>query len=64
MVTPLSLLNFTCCRLCSRAQWTREDPCLPDDSLLSMGKHVGALSYKIWKNMQAHVKYSESSTPY
>lgn len=40
-----------------KAQWTREDPRLCDDSLLDMGKHVGALSFNIWKSMQAHVKY-------
>ncbi|XP_075965174.1 tripartite motif containing 35-28 [Anarhichas minor] len=40
------------------AKWTRGDPYLPEDSLLNMGKHVGALSFKIWKNMQAHVKYN------
>ncbi|XP_076008860.1 tripartite motif containing 35-28 [Genypterus blacodes] len=40
-----------------RAQWTNEDPALPDDSLLSMGKHVGSLSFNIWKKLQAHVKY-------
>lgn len=52
------LVNFTYCCLCSRAQWTREDPCLTDESLLNMGKHVGALSFNVWKNMQAHVKYT------
>ncbi|XP_070823542.1 tripartite motif containing 35-28 [Chaetodon trifascialis] len=41
-----------------QAQWTREDPRLSDDSLLNMGDHVGALSFKIWKSMQAHVKYN------
>ncbi|XP_073342119.1 tripartite motif containing 35-28 [Pagrus major] len=50
------LKNFQ--NLKRKAQWTREDPRLSDDSLLNMGKHVGALSYKIWKNMQAHVKYN------
>ncbi|XP_036931285.1 tripartite motif containing 35-28 [Acanthopagrus latus] len=50
------LKNFQ--NLKRKAQWTRDDPCLPNDSLLSMGKHVGALSYKIWRNMQAHVKYN------
>ncbi|XP_074538926.1 tripartite motif containing 35-28 [Halichoeres trimaculatus] len=38
-----------------KAQWTGEDPCLRGESLLNMGKHVGALSFKIWKSMQAHV---------
>lgn len=55
----MSLANFAYCRVCFRAQWTREDPRLFDDSLLNMGKHVGALSFNIWKNMQAHVKHSE-----
>ncbi|XP_040900171.1 tripartite motif containing 35-28 [Toxotes jaculatrix] len=40
-----------------KAQWPHEDPCFSDGCLLNMGKHVGALSFKIWKNMQAHVKY-------
>lgn len=44
---------------CFRAQWTGEDPCLRGDSFLNMGKHVGALSFKIWKSMQTHVKYSK-----
>ncbi|XP_054477889.1 tripartite motif containing 35-28 [Anoplopoma fimbria] len=53
----LSLLrNFQ--RLKREAQWTREEPQLPEDSLLNMGKHVGALSFKIWKSMQVHVKYN------
>ena len=55
----MSLVNFTYYCICSRTQWTHEDPCLPDDSLLNMGKHVGALSFNIWKNMQAHVEYCE-----
>lgn len=41
-----------------KAQWTREGPRLTDESLLNMSKHVGGLSYNIWKNMQAHVKYN------
>nr|XP_046256898.1 tripartite motif containing 35-28 [Scatophagus argus] len=41
-----------------KTQWSREEPRLSDDSLLDMGKHVGSLSFKIWKNMQAHVKYN------
>ncbi|KAA8591704.1 hypothetical protein FQN60_017078 [Etheostoma spectabile] len=49
------LRNFQ--KLKREAQWTREEPRLPNDSLLNMGKHVGALSFKIWKNMQAHIKY-------
>ncbi|XP_028984337.1 nuclear factor 7, brain-like [Betta splendens] len=40
-----------------KAEWTTEDPCLSNDSLLDMGKHVGSLGFKIWKNMQTHVKY-------
>ncbi|GAA6229638.1 zinc-binding protein A33-like [Lates japonicus] len=49
------LRNFQ--NLKRKAQWPQGDPGLPDDSLLNMGKHVGALSYNIWKSMQAHVKY-------
>ncbi|KAF7659235.1 hypothetical protein LDENG_00000760 [Lucifuga dentata] len=41
-----------------RAQWIHEDPRLPDDSLLNMGKHVGSLRFNIWKNLQAHVNYN------
>lgn len=43
----------------SRAQWTREDRGHSEDSLLNVGKHVGALRFKIWKSLQAHVKYCE-----
>lgn len=50
------LRNFQ--KIKREAQWTREEPCIPHDSLLNMGKHVGSLSFNIWKNMQAHVKYS------
>ncbi|XP_071326921.1 tripartite motif containing 35-28 [Trachinotus anak] len=49
------LKNFQ--NLKRKAQWKHDDPCLSNDSLLDMGKHVGALSFKIWKNMQDHVKY-------
>ncbi|XP_068179814.1 tripartite motif containing 35-28 [Antennarius striatus] len=49
------LRNFQ--HLKRKAQWTDEEPCLSDDSLLDMGKHVGALSFQIWKNMQSHVEY-------
>ncbi|KAM8871303.1 tripartite motif containing 35-28 [Spinachia spinachia] len=48
------LQNFQ--KLKRETEWTREEPRLPDHSLLNMGKHVGALSFKIWKNMQDHVK--------
>ncbi|XP_042346388.1 tripartite motif containing 35-28 [Plectropomus leopardus] len=50
------LRNFQ--KLKREAQWTREEPCLHNNSLLNMGKHVGALSFNIWKNMQAQVKYN------
>lgn len=50
------LQNFQ--KLKREAQWTQDDPCLPNDSLLNMGKHVGSLSFNIWKNMQAHVRYN------
>ncbi|CAK6977101.1 tripartite motif containing 35-28 [Scomber scombrus] len=40
-----------------KAQWTRDDPRIPHDSLLDMGKHVGALSYNVWRNLQNHVKH-------
>ncbi|XP_039972666.1 tripartite motif containing 35-28 [Xiphias gladius] len=49
------LRNFQ--NLKRKTQWTHEDPCLPDDSLLNMGKHIGSLSFNIWKKMQAQVKY-------
>ncbi|XP_026173658.1 tripartite motif containing 35-28 [Mastacembelus armatus] len=49
------LRNFQ--NLKRNAQWTNEDPRLPEDSLLNMGKHVGSLSFNIWKNLQSHVKY-------
>lgn len=49
------LRNFQ--NLKRKAQWTREDPRFSDDALLNMGKHVGGLSFNIWKKMQAHVKY-------
>ncbi|XP_029306508.1 LOW QUALITY PROTEIN: tripartite motif containing 35-28 [Cottoperca gobio] len=49
------LRNFQ--KLKRNTQWTRQEPCFLDDSLLNMGNHVGALSFNIWKNMQAHVKY-------
>lgn len=47
------LKNFK--ELKTRAQWPQEDPRYPAKSLLNMGKHVGSLSFNIWKNMQAHV---------
>ncbi|XP_029359899.1 tripartite motif containing 35-28 [Echeneis naucrates] len=40
-----------------KAQWTQVNRCFPDDCLLDMGQHVGSLSFKIWKNMQAQVRY-------
>ncbi|XP_028984338.1 zinc-binding protein A33-like [Betta splendens] len=40
-----------------KAWWKTKEPCLSNDSLLDMGKHVGSLGFKIWKNMQTHVKY-------
>lgn len=55
----MSHINVTFCHLCSRTQWTHDEPCLPDDGLLDMGMHVGALGFKIWKNLQSHVKYCE-----
>ncbi|XP_034029892.1 tripartite motif containing 35-28 [Thalassophryne amazonica] len=50
------LRTFQCLK--RTAHWTHEDPCLPEGSLLNMGRHVGALSFKIWKNMQAHIQYN------
>ncbi|XP_041843036.1 tripartite motif containing 35-28 [Melanotaenia boesemani] len=41
----------------TKAQWTQSDPGLSFGSLLNMGHHVGSLSFKVWKDMQAHVKY-------
>ncbi|KAG7216925.1 hypothetical protein INR49_001579, partial [Caranx melampygus] len=49
------LKNFQ--NLKRKTQWTHEEPCLPNDSLLDLGKHVGALGFKIWKSLQSHVKY-------
>ncbi|XP_061573174.1 tripartite motif containing 35-28 [Cololabis saira] len=40
-----------------KAHWTESDPNFHYDSLLQMGKHVGGLSFNIWKKMKAHVKY-------
>uniref|UniRef100_A0A3Q3X4T0 Uncharacterized protein n=1 Tax=Mola mola TaxID=94237 RepID=A0A3Q3X4T0_MOLML len=40
------------------AQWPHDDPQLSDDPLLNMGKHIGALSFKIWKSIQDHVQYN------
>lgn len=50
------LQNFQ--ELKRKAQWTREDRCHPEDSLLNVGKHVGALSFKIWKSLQGYVRYN------
>lgn len=50
------LQNFQ--KLKRKAQWTREECSLPNDSLLDMGKHVGGLSFKIWKSMQPHIKFN------
>ncbi|XP_071382205.1 zinc-binding protein A33-like [Centroberyx affinis] len=41
-----------------KAHWPHDDPELPYNCLLNMGKHVGSLSFNIWKNMQAHIKYN------
>ncbi|KAM4580776.1 tripartite motif containing 35-28 [Odontesthes bonariensis] len=50
------LRNFQ--KLKRRAQWTNEEPCLPYcEPLLVMSRHVGGLSFNIWKNMQAVVNY-------
>lgn len=59
LVSAVVCLLLTSHGVVSRAEWTREEPRLPDHSLLNMGKHVGALSFKIWKSMQDHVKSSE-----
>lgn len=50
------LRNFQ--KLKREAKWTREERHYPNDSILNMGKHVGALSFNIWKNIQAQVKYN------
>uniref|UniRef100_A0A3Q1F8S7 Tripartite motif containing 35-28 n=1 Tax=Acanthochromis polyacanthus TaxID=80966 RepID=A0A3Q1F8S7_9TELE len=49
------LRNFQ--NLKRKAQWTSLEPSLRDDALLDMGKHVGSLSFNIWKKLQNHVKY-------
>ncbi|XP_060936595.1 tripartite motif containing 35-28 [Limanda limanda] len=49
------LQNFK--KLKKKAHWPHKDPCIPDDSLLNMGNHVGDLSFKIWKAMQTHVNH-------
>lgn len=49
------LRNFQ--NLKRKAQWTSYEPGLREEGLLDMGKHVGSLSFKIWKKMQTHVKY-------
>ncbi|KAM4600558.1 tripartite motif containing 35-28 [Polymixia lowei] len=41
-----------------RAHWAQEEPQDPPESLLNMGRHVGSLSFNIWKSMQAHVAYN------
>lgn len=40
-----------------KAEWTKAEPCLPKKCILDMGKHVGALSFNIWKNLETNVKY-------
>ena len=50
------------CVVSHSAQWAHEDLQYPPGALLDMGKHVGSLGFNIWKNMQAHVQYSECMT--
>lgn len=50
------LMNFQ--NLKRKAQWVRLDPSIPDDCLLDMGKHVGALAFNIWKNMKNNVQFN------
>ncbi|KAF6716607.1 Nuclear factor 7, ovary [Oryzias melastigma] len=40
-----------------KAQWTKGEPYVPTNSLINMGLHVGSLGFKIWKKMQADIKY-------
>lgn len=47
------LLNFQ--KLKRRTQWTGDDPRRVNGALINMALHVGALGYKIWESMQAHV---------
>ncbi|XP_037532790.1 tripartite motif containing 35-28 [Nematolebias whitei] len=49
------LQNFQ--KIKRQAQWTEPEPGFVFDSLMNMGKHVGALSYNIWKDLKAHVQY-------
>ncbi|XP_072250008.1 tripartite motif containing 35-28 [Leuresthes tenuis] len=49
------LRNFQ--NLKRKAQWTNKEPTLPYDPLLVTSRHVGGLSFNVWKNMQACVKY-------
>lgn len=39
-----------------KAQWTAPNPENPPHVLLDMAQHVGSLGYKIWRNLQTHVK--------
>ncbi|XP_023820367.1 tripartite motif-containing protein 35 [Oryzias latipes] len=40
-----------------KAQWTKQDPSMPPNSLINISMHVGSLGFKIWKKMQADVTY-------
>ncbi|KAM9722900.1 tripartite motif containing 35-28 [Menidia menidia] len=41
----------------AKAVWTELDPSFCFRALLDVSKHVGSLGFKVWKNMQAHVRY-------
>ncbi|XDV40306.1 hypothetical protein PO909_009414 [Leuciscus waleckii] len=47
------LQNFQ--KLKRRTQWTGDEPRKVEGALINMAKHVGALGYKIWENMQSHI---------
>ncbi|KAG1947516.1 zinc-binding protein A33-like [Pimephales promelas] len=47
------LQNFQ--KLKRRTQWTGDEPKKVEGALINMAKHVGALGYKIWENMQSHI---------
>ncbi|XP_035991096.1 tripartite motif containing 35-28 [Fundulus heteroclitus] len=51
----LLLKNFQ--KVKRETEWIEPEQGFPYDALINVGKHVGSLGYKIWKDMKAHVKY-------